>query len=228
MNMYPGTIVTVSGGGSGTGYSNIIDDVVDIGTGSREPKSTEIDNAKANGRTMDLHPVALDAVCVVVNPTVADSSNSLSLTLQDTGKIFAGEYTYWDEVDSSLPHEEIFVVVREPGSGTRGTFEEFTMDPWDYTVTTAANTRQSNHAVVTAVSETPYSIGYVGFGFLNEDMYTVSIYSETQGEDVLPTTASIGSQAYPMSRYLERIADHTTYVGEAIVYIATGEKISLR
>jgi ABC-type phosphate transport system substrate-binding protein len=47
MNMYPGTIVTVSGGGSGTGYSNIIDDVVDIGMGSREPKSTEIDNAKA-------------------------------------------------------------------------------------------------------------------------------------------------------------------------------------
>jgi phosphate transport system protein len=31
-----------------------------------------------------------------------------------------------------------------------------------------------------------------------------------------------------VSRYLERIADHTTYVGEAIVYIATGEKIILR
>ena len=31
-----------------------------------------------------------------------------------------------------------------------------------------------------------------------------------------------------VSRYLERIADHTTYVGEGIVYIATGEKISLR
>ena len=31
-----------------------------------------------------------------------------------------------------------------------------------------------------------------------------------------------------VSRYLERIADHTTYVGEAIVYISTGEKISLR
>jgi phosphate transport system protein len=31
-----------------------------------------------------------------------------------------------------------------------------------------------------------------------------------------------------VSRYLERIADHTTYVGEAIFYIVTGEKISLR
>jgi phosphate transport system protein len=31
-----------------------------------------------------------------------------------------------------------------------------------------------------------------------------------------------------VARYLERIADHTTYVGESIVYIATGEKITLR
>ena len=31
-----------------------------------------------------------------------------------------------------------------------------------------------------------------------------------------------------VSRYLERIADHTTYVGEAIVYIVTGEKLILR
>jgi phosphate transport system protein len=31
-----------------------------------------------------------------------------------------------------------------------------------------------------------------------------------------------------VSRYLERIADHTTYVGEGIFYIVTGEKISLR
>jgi phosphate transport system protein len=31
-----------------------------------------------------------------------------------------------------------------------------------------------------------------------------------------------------VARYLERIADHTTYVGEAIVYIDTGEKVTLR
>jgi phosphate transport system protein len=31
-----------------------------------------------------------------------------------------------------------------------------------------------------------------------------------------------------VSRFLERIADHTTYVGESIVYIASGEKLSLR
>ena len=202
MNMYSQVIVTVSGGGSGTGYSNIIDDVVDIGMGSREPKQSEIDNAKSKGRPMYLYPIALDAVCVVVNPSVADDSNPLGLTLQLIGQIFSGDYTRWNQIDPGLPDEEIFVVVREPGSGTRGTFEEFTMGSWDYQVTTAANTRQSNPEVVTTVSGTSYSIGYVGFGFLNEDMHTVSVYSESQGENILPTTASIADQTYPMSRYL--------------------------
>lgn len=31
-----------------------------------------------------------------------------------------------------------------------------------------------------------------------------------------------------VARFLERIADHTTYVGEAIIYIATGKKTALR
>jgi phosphate transport system protein len=31
-----------------------------------------------------------------------------------------------------------------------------------------------------------------------------------------------------MNRYLERIADHATYVCESVVYISTGEKITLR
>ena len=201
MNMYSQVIVTVSGGGSGTGYSNIIDDVVDIGMGSREPKNSEIENAMSKGRPMYLHPVALDAVCVVVNPSVT-GGDSIGLTLQMVGQIFAGEITQWSQVDPSLPAQDIFVVVREPGSGTRGTFEEFTMDPWDYEVTTAANTRQSNPEVVTTVSGTPYSIGYVGFGFLNDNMHTVSVYSESEGDLILPTTATIADQSFPMSRYL--------------------------
>ena len=94
MNMYSQVIVTVSGGGSGTGYGNIIDDVVDIGMGSREPKQSETDNAESKGRPMYLYPIALDAVCVVVNPSVADDSNPLNITLQQIGQIFAGEYTH--------------------------------------------------------------------------------------------------------------------------------------
>jgi len=231
MNTYSQVIVTVSGGGSGTGYSNIIDNVVDIGMTSREPKQSEIDSAESKGRPIYLHPIALDAVCVVVNPSVADDSNPLGLTLKMIGQIFSGEITRWNQINSSLPNEEIFVVVREPGSGTRGTFEEFTMDPWDYEVTTAANTRQSNPEVVTTVSGTPYSIGYAGFGFLNDDMHTVSVYSESQGAPILPTETNIADQTYPMSRYLYFVTNERPASGSLtdrfidFIYSSAGQDI---
>ncbi len=230
MNMYSQVIVTVSGGGSGTGYSNIIDDVVDIGMGSREPKQSEIENAENKGRPMYLYPIALDAVCVVVNPSVA-SGGPVGLTLKNIGQIFSGEYTRWNQIAEDLPDEEIFVVVREPGSGTRGTFEEFTMDPWDYEVTSAANTRQSNPEVVTTVSGIPYSIGYVGFGFLNDDMSTISVYSESEGDLVLPTTTTIADQSYPMSRYLYFVTNERPASGSLtdrfmdFIYSPAGQEI---
>jgi phosphate transport system substrate-binding protein len=202
MNKYDTATVTVSGGGSGVGYSNIIDGVVNIGMASREPKQTEIDSAKNKGVALWLYPIALDGVCVVVNPSVTNSSNPLKLTLQQAGKIYAGMYTYWDEVQSGLPHQQIFVVVREPGSGTRGTFEEFTMTPWKYNVTTYANTRASNPDVKTTVENTRYSIGYVGLGFLSSNMYTVAIAKNDVSPYIIPSISSISTQTYPMSRYL--------------------------
>jgi len=195
MNMYNETTVTVQGGGSGVGYSQIISGVVDIGMASRPPKSTEIDNQQ--GVKLWLHPIALDAVCVVVNPSVA---SSLNLTLQEAGKIFAGIYTYWDEVKSGLPHQQIYIVVRESGSGTRGTFEEYTMDPWDYTVA-AAHEKPSNPAVKGTIETTDYSIGYVGFGFLSENMVPVALAEEGEGF-ISPTIENIQSGVYPISRYL--------------------------
>ncbi len=199
MNKYTTTTITVQGGGSGVGYSHIIDGVVDIGMASREPKTTEIDNAKNKNVKLWLHPIALDAVCVVVHPSVA---SSLNLTLQEVGKIFAGVYTYWDEVKPGLPHQKITVVVREPGSGTRSTFEEYTMHPWKYNVTAEASVQPGNPAVRNKVETTPYSIGYVGFGFLSDKMTTVALAKEAGKPYVYPTITTIAGGNYPISRYL--------------------------
>jgi len=199
MNKYPGTTITVQGGGSGQGYSQVIDGVVDIGDASRPPKQAEIDNAKSKGVALWLHPIALDAVCVVVNPSVA---SSLNLTLQEVGKIFAGIYTTWNQVKPDLPNQPIYVVVREPGSGTRGTFEEYAMDPWNYEVTDAAHVQQSNPNVKTTVENTPYSIGYVGYGFLSDKIVAVALATEEGQPYYLPTLANIASFKYPISRYL--------------------------
>lgn len=202
MKMHPGVTITVQGGGTGVGYSNIIDGVIDIGAASREPNEKEIESAKGKGVDLWLHPIAIDAICVVVHPSVADASRPLKLTLQEVGKIFAGEYTYWDEVKPGLPHKEIIVIVREPGSGTRGTFEEFTMKPWKYEATPKASVQPSNPAVRNKVETTPYSIGYIGYGFLSDKVHVVSIAKKPDEPYITPTIKTIASGEYPISRYL--------------------------
>lgn len=202
MNRYKGITITVQGGGSGVGYSNVIDGVVDIGMASRDPKANEIQNAKNKNVDLWLHPIAMDAVCVVVHPTVGNSSAPLNLTLQEVGKIFGGVYKYWDEVRPYLPHKEIIVVVREPGSGTRSTFEEFTMHPWNYTITPTASVQPSNPAVRTKIETTPYSIGYLGFGFLSDNVHIVSLAKADGKPYIKPTKESIAKGEFPISRYL--------------------------
>jgi phosphate transport system substrate-binding protein len=195
MNKYTGTTVTVQGGGSGTGYASAIDGTVDIGMASRGPKQKEIDAG-----TLWLHPLALDAVCVVVNPSVG---SNVELTLEEVAKIFAGEYRNWNDISDSFPDAEIYVVVRESGSGTRGTFEEYTIDEYGLEIdSTIVHEQPSNPAVRTAVTNTQYSIGYVGFGFLTSDIVAISLAAEERGEYIPATLENIANGSYPISRLL--------------------------
>jgi len=65
------------------------------------------------------------------------------------------------------------------------------------------------------LAETEKEVDEIFFTYLNQ-------LAET------PTETRCAMCNLLVARFLERIADHTTYVGEAIVYIATGEKITLR
>jgi phosphate transport system protein len=57
-----------------------------------------------------------------------------------------------------------------------------------------------------------------------DEMYSAFLDQMSKGS---PTTKYTVCSLL-VARFLERIADHATYVGESIVYIATGEKVSLR
>ncbi|MFW6111175.1 MAG: PstS family phosphate ABC transporter substrate-binding protein, partial [Thermoproteota archaeon] len=213
MQEHSGVTITVQGGGSGQGYSQIISGVIDIGDASRPPKDQEISNAAEQGKELWIHPIALDAVCVVVNPSVLEGTglDSLELTLEEVGKIYTGEYTNWNQLKSSLPGEEIYVVVRESGSGTRGTFEEYTMDDFGLTVDSGVvHEEPGNPAVRTTVEGTDYSIGYVGFGFLSDNMVAVDLAIEEGEEYVHPSLESIGGGQYPISRLLYFVTSEPT------------------
>ena len=68
MNVHPGVQVSVSGGGSSTGFAALIGGSVDLANASRPIKSTERDALQAKGRPAVEHVVALDAVTMIVNP----------------------------------------------------------------------------------------------------------------------------------------------------------------
>jgi phosphate transport system protein len=70
------------------------------------------------------------------------------------------------------------------------------------------------------------------------DMAKTLAKTEKEVDEIYSAYLDILSKAPPKTkclicnllvvRYLERIADHATYIGESIVYIANGEKLSLR
>jgi len=75
----------------------------------------------------------------------------------------------------------------------------------------------------------------------NHDIELAKTLSETENQvddmyfryldrlvEKAPATNKCTISSVLVARYLERIADHATYVGESIIYLATGEKVTLR
>jgi phosphate transport system substrate-binding protein len=189
MDLHPDVTVTVQGGGSGTGVTQVGQGTVDIGNASREIKSSEMEEYP------DLVPTAIaaDGIAVVVNP-----GNGIdTLTIEQIKAIFTGEITNWSEVGGS--DSEIVIVIREDGSGTRATFEELVHNK----VSPAAGALQkpSNGAVKTTVAQTPNAIGYMGLGYLDESVKVIRV------NNVIASEATILNGSYPISRNLYMITD---------------------
>jgi len=68
MKQNPGTSIAVTGGGSGTGISAMVNNTCDIAEVSREMKESEIALVESKGFTPKKIIVALDGLAVVVNP----------------------------------------------------------------------------------------------------------------------------------------------------------------
>ncbi len=189
MSLHSGVTVTVQGGGSGTGVTQVGQGVVDIGNASRDVKSSEYEEYPGLVATA----IAADGVVVVVNP----DNPVTSLTMEEIAKIFTGEITNWSEVGGE--DEEIVVVIREDGSGTRSTFEELVhkdVDPTD-----EALQKPSNGALKTTVAETPNAIGYIGLGYVDSTVQMVEV------DGVVASESTILDGTYPISRNLYMITN---------------------
>jgi len=187
MKKNPDVIVSVQGGGSGTGIKMVAEGTADIGMSSRELKEKEI-NAYPDLKT---YTIAHDGIAVIVHP-----SNPLSdLTKEEIKGIFSGKIKNFKEVGGE--DREIVVVIREEGSGTRATFEKLIMKK--IKTTERALQKPSNGAVKATIASNENSIGYLGIGYVDDKVKVVSI------DGIKPSKESISSGEYPVSRKLYMI-----------------------
>jgi len=86
-----------------------------------------------------------------------------------------------------------------------------------------------NSMVQTSVTALRSNDGEMAKSLANNENEVDAMYSDYLNKlsEASPDTKCIISTVL-VARYLERIADHATYVGESIYYIATGQKILLR
>ncbi len=190
MESYPDVTVTVQGGGSSVGISNVAEGVVDIGNASRDLKDEE-----KNLGLMD-HEIALDVIVVIVHPDVPLDN----LSKQQVYDIFTGKVTNWKDVGG--PDQAINVVVRDEASGTREMFDEKALNK--EASMAGAIECNSNGIVRQTVSSTPFSIGYISLGYLDSSVKALK-YDGIEG-----SKETAIDKTYPLSRYL-----HMFTTGEA-------------
>lgn len=176
----PEVNVVIQGGGSSTGVKSSNDGTVDIGMCSRELKPTEPNLVK--------HVLARDGIAIAGHKSVPVSD----LTVEQVKDIFAGVITNWNEVGGD--DSNIIVVAREEGSGTRAAFEEMVMD--EELITNTAILQPSNGAVKTTVANTPNSIGFLSFGYLDGSVKALAI------DGVAGTAENAKNGTYPIVRPL--------------------------
>lgn len=158
-----GKFINVQGGGSGTGLSQIAADAVDIGNSDIFAEESDgIDAAKL----VD-HRVAV----VGITPIVTPGTGVTDVTLEELQGIFTGEITNWSELGGvDLP---ITVLNRSSGSGTRATFERWVLG--DDLKAIVSQEQESSGTVRQIVANTPGTISYVAFSYVNDDVEALSI-----------------------------------------------------
>jgi phosphate transport system substrate-binding protein len=192
-----GVRISYEGVGSSSGVKGVLAGTYALGGASRTLKDSETEKGAVP------YQIAADGLAVVVNGDVSLDN----LSMEDIAKIFSGEITNWKDVGG--PEQEIVVVNRDEASGTRGAFLELILDAYygkkegkfiaDSIIT------ESNGDMVVKVGTTPYSIGYCGFGFIDQAKKFGAKPVSLDGSD--PTVKNVKSGKYPVQRPLNFVTN---------------------
>ena len=185
--MNPDCIVTVNGGGSGTGLKQVAEGSVDIG--NSDVFAEEKLDASLAADLVD-HKVCTVTMTAVVNKTLGIDN----LTKQQMIDIFTAKITNWKEVGG--PDKDILLVTRPASSGTRALFKTWALDGEEEASNESLETDDSGTLMET-VKNNEGAIGYVALSYLvnASDVQSVSI------DGIAPTLDNTYNGTYPVWGY---------------------------
>lgn len=178
-------VVKVAGGGTDAGIDLLAAGLADIAMASRRVDAAEME---ALGGHSAEHPVARDAVSVVVSPSIREAGID-DLSEGEIREIYSGEIKNWKELGG--PDREIIAVSRSSGSGTGEIFSERVATPG------VSVYCDSSFEVEEYVTGSDRAIGYLGLNLAKgEDVATIAY------EGVMPSAKTVTDGSYPLSRTL--------------------------
>jgi phosphate transport system substrate-binding protein len=186
----PGATITVNGGGSGTGLSQVAAGSVQIGA-SDVLAGSKLATADAN-KLVD-HIVARQGWIVVTNKDVTGVTN---LTTKQNIDIWTGVDTNWKQVGG--PDLPIILIFRPASSGTRATFKSLVLGGAKEATGGQTLTEDSNGAVTTAVTKTNGAVSVIGFAYYN-DPANKPLLNGLQLDGVDATVANMASSTYKLA-----------------------------
>jgi phosphate transport system substrate-binding protein len=170
----PKSTISVQGGGSGTGLTQVSQGAVQIGDSD---VTAESKLAATDAAALVDHVVARQGWVMVVNAGVTGVT---SLTTQQAQDVWTGKITNWKDVGG--PDQAIVLILRPASSGTRATFKKIVLGGMDEAAGQAL-TEDSNGAVTTAVAQTPGATSVIGFAYYqaNKSKVTALALDGVQG-----------------------------------------------
>jgi phosphate transport system substrate-binding protein len=194
MQKNPGTVLQVTGGGSGTGISALINGTTDVCASSRTMKAAEKEKLRDRYNNTGVEiPVARDGLAVYVNA----SSPLAEISIPDLKGIFTGKITNWKQLGG--PDANIIVYSRENSSGTYVFFKETVLQGADFTP--RAQTMPGTAAVVNAVSKEKFGIGYGGAAYA-KGIKILKVKKDAASPAINPEKATVLNGTYPLARPL--------------------------
>ena len=187
--------IYVAPGGSGVGVSAAVDGSADFGMLARTIKDSEIESL---GKDYSEYVVAKDALTVSVNALNPICEKMDGMDTETIRKIFSGEITTWDQVESSLPAENINVYIRDLSGGAYEVFQKSVMGESE--VTPSATQSASMTELATNIAGDPWGIGYAGFGAYNKANAEQKVLFAMKVDGVEASEENIISGAYTIQR----------------------------